>query len=435
MYKESLLRMLSLQRVSHLPQVIPLLWRWSNRSSNNPLHGRYVSSSVHVEPHHSKQDKLAQKIKVCYLDLRGFGISILERLVIEECILKHDPERRHWIICGTHTATPHKYLHVPTSPSVEANRSILRTDISGSDELDNSYPNDAVAIVMGIGGKPKELLHIPNVQRDSVMVMKRFTGGGTVVLDHNSIWTTIIGRPTNYSPIVATRETGHDDTILYHPQQPLHHPKPIMEYTANTIYQPIFEQLNILQEQKLLNSNTVTNQSNRKTLVLDSKSCSFDNSGRLLTIPESRSNSLPASPTLYKFALRENDYVLHHNTTEQIFKMGGNAQAITKDGFLHHTSFLWDYEKYNMEEYLMLPKKRPQYRNDRNHTSFLVSLQAIYPSLQKQHFFGAMYDTCHNIFDVQRMSFVEVMNTIVNAQGGIQSWYESNSRTKIVHDL
>ena len=115
--------------------------------------------------------------------------------------------------------------------------------------------------------------------------------------------------------------------------------------------------------------------------------------------------------------------------------MGGNAQAITKDGFLHHTSFLWDYDTYNMEEYLLLPTKRPQYRHNRNHTNFLISLQTIYPLLQKQHFFTAMYDTCQDLFNVQRMSFLDVMKTIIHGQGGIQHWYETQSRTKIIHDL
>jgi lipoate-protein ligase A len=397
----------------------------TNRNAGDYLH-RCVSSSS-IEESNDKQGEQTQKIKVCYLDLRGFGISILERLVMEECILKHDPEQRHWIICGTHTATPHKYLQIP--PHSDANR-FLHTSSDGDFHLLESTPtrNDTVSIVMGIGGKPKELLNIENVQKDHVSVMKRFTGGGTVVIDHNSIWTTIIGRPLGLG--------NHNKSMVYHPQQPSHHPRPIMEYTANTIYQPIFQQLALLQEQK---ESTMSNPRN-KTLILDSKSCGFDNSGRVLTMPLNRSQSDPARDTLsssasYTFALRENDYVLYHNTTEDIYKMGGNAQAITKDGFLHHTSFLWDYDTHNMEEYLLLPKNRPQYRHDRNHTNFLISLQAIYPSLQKQHFFTAMSDTCHDIFDVQRMSFIDVMKTIINAQGGIQSWYETQSRTKIIHDL
>jgi len=42
-------------------------------------------------------------------------------------------------------------------------------------------------------------------------------------------------------------------------------------------------------------------------------------------------------------------------------KFGGNAQSITKNRWVHHTSFLWDYDVKNMS-YLKLPAKVPQYR-------------------------------------------------------------------------
>ena len=123
---------------------------------------RDVSSSSIIENENDTpqpdQRKPQKKMKLCYLDLRGLGISILERLVIEECILKHDLERRHWIICGTHTATPHKYLQIPPSSDYSTSR-FLPTFISSDNDfhIQESTPtrNDAVSIVMGIGGKPK----------------------------------------------------------------------------------------------------------------------------------------------------------------------------------------------------------------------------------------------------------------------------------------
>ena len=42
-------------------------------------------------------------------------------------------------------------------------------------------------------------------------------------------------------------------------------------------------------------------------------------------------------------------------------KFGGNAQAITKQRFLHHTSLLWDYKKERMK-LLKHPAKIPDYR-------------------------------------------------------------------------
>ena len=49
------------------------------------------------------------------------------------------------------------------------------------------------------------------------------------------------------------------------------------------------------------------------------------------------------------------DYVFGHR------KFGGNAQAITKDRWLHHTSFLWDYQQDRMA-LLKLPARAPEYR-------------------------------------------------------------------------
>lgn len=42
-------------------------------------------------------------------------------------------------------------------------------------------------------------------------------------------------------------------------------------------------------------------------------------------------------------------------------KFGGNAQAITSKRWVHHTSFLWDYDRENMLA-LKDPAKQPKYR-------------------------------------------------------------------------
>ena len=40
--------------------------------------------------------------------------------------------------------------------------------------------------------------------------------------------------------------------------------------------------------------------------------------------------------------MRENDYLFGFH------KIGGNAQSIIKDRWVHHTSFLWDYKPERM---------------------------------------------------------------------------------------
>jgi hypothetical protein len=79
----------------------------------------------------------------------------------------------------------------------------------------------------------------------------------------------------------------------------------------------------------------------------------------------------PGSP----FVLHEHDYCLGD------FKVGGNAQSVSRDRWVHHTSWLWDYTPAHMA-LLALPSKRPAYRRDRPHTSFLARLSDhVKPSL------------------------------------------------------
>ncbi len=55
--------------------------------------------------------------------------------------------------------------------------------------------NDGVAapaIVMGISGKPDELIHTEAAVRQGVQVIQRFTGGGTVVVDHNTLMVSLV---------------------------------------------------------------------------------------------------------------------------------------------------------------------------------------------------------------------------------------------------
>lgn len=68
--------------------------------------------------------------------------------------------------------------------------------------------------------------------------------------------------------------------------------------------------------------------------------------------------------------MRENDYCWGDK------KIAGNAQAIIKDRWLHHTSFVWDYRRELMA-LLQEPERRPKYRGTRQHDSFLTPLKSL----------------------------------------------------------
>ncbi|XP_057768149.1 uncharacterized protein LOC130988354 isoform X2 [Salvia miltiorrhiza] len=84
--------------------------------------------------------------------LRLKGVSILQQLHLEERLLRTSSE--NWCIINDETTRP--------------------------------------TIVMGVSGKPKELLETDAVLRDEIPVIRRFTGGGTVIVDQGTIFVSFI---------------------------------------------------------------------------------------------------------------------------------------------------------------------------------------------------------------------------------------------------
>mmetsp|Transcript_13564 Transcript_13564/g.42814 ORF Transcript_13564/g.42814 Transcript_13564/m.42814 type:complete len:149 (+) Transcript_13564:524-970(+) len=108
--------------------------------------------------------------------------------------------------------------------------------------------------------------------------------------------------------------------------------------------------------------------------------------------------------------LRENDYII-----DQTMKVGGNAQSIVKGRWLHHTSFLWDFQDADML-YLSLPRNRPDYRGDRDHSDFVTR---IAPRLQPATFDASadhlaywLQQYLDHAFDVELASPQEAMRVL-----------------------
>ena len=358
--------------------------------------------------------------KMAWLDLRGAGLSAIERLSIEELLLRHDPLERCWGIIGIHEPTHNRLLKTllpPYNDNADKDRELLKeedrlVDIYG--HVNDHIPNRSCAIIMGIGGKPKKLIDIQSAKNDNVLVIKRFSGGGTVVVDHSSLWTTFIGR----------------NKILKDRVKP--YPREIMIWSADTIFGPAFDSLN--REMMNATSDNKSRKRGRQTLVFQGKSsgCS-DVSGEALILPpsiEEDDEIQQQTSTLPSFQLRENDYVLGER------KIGGNAQTITGDSFLHHTSFLWDWDNTNMD-YLALPDKRPDYRGDRSHEDFLVRLKDHYgntqhSSINKNSLFQHVKTAANASFELEEIKLNDVLDIANDKFGGLQQWFDTKCRTKIV---
>ena len=162
------------------------------------------------------------------------------------------------------------------------------------------------AIVMGSSQKAEEVIDLAAATKRGIPFLKRFSAGGCVILDHNTIMVSL---------------------ILHKQILPIDfYPTTIMKW-SESFYQ--------------------------KALDLEN------------------------------FSLQGNDYTLGNR------KIGGNAQYIKKDRFVHHTSFLWDYDKEHMN-LLLHPPKEPEYRQGRSHDSFLAT---IAPHLSKREFTSRIKDS------------------------------------------
>lgn len=147
------------------------------------------------------------------------------------------------------------------------------------------------AIVMGISGSADQMIDKKALKQKSIPIIKRFSGGGTVLIDPNTIFVTWICNTADVS-------------VACCPTQ--------IHIWAENFYK----------------------------------------------------HAWPFVPLKFK----ENDYVIGDR------KCGGNAQYLCKNRWLHHTSFLWDYDSEKMNT-LLMPKKMPSYRNERNHSQFLCRLK------------------------------------------------------------
>lgn len=180
------------------------------------------------------------------------------------------------------------------------------------------------AIVMGSYNDPSKLLNIGNIKQDNMRVIRRYSGGGTVYVDKDSYFFSIVSNG-NYL-------NGNNKELIG--------PREIMNWT-NDIFGKVFE--------------------NNNFEILD-------------------------------FV----DYVIDN------LKIGGNAQKISKNRFVHHTSFLWQYDISMIDKYLTIPPKKnqPDYRKDRKHDQFLQPLFPLFNNDIKL-FENKIIDQLDAMYDIQ----------------------------------
>lgn len=365
---------------------------------------QHSTATRHYSTQHAAQDLLP---KLSWLDLRGTGLSAAERLAIEELLLRHDPLGRCWGIIGMHEPTQNKILDFALPPyDWNTQRKLATSQLVDEYGHHTGGVNQSCTIILGIGGKPEKLINIDAARNDGVLVLRRFSGGGTVVVDHSSLWTTFIGR----------------NSMLPHVKP---FPREIMQWSVDAVFGSAFQSWG-----KELEDSSLDKPKGKQTLVFKGKSCGLSGGvGESLILPPSPDDEAQQAihtTSTPQFQLRENDYVLGER------KIGGNAQAIVKDGFIHHTSFLYDFVDTNME-YLTLPDKRPDYRGDRSHNDFLVRLKEHYgEKSNKNAFFEHVKKGTSESFELEEASLNDVLTIATEQFGGLQEWWDTKCRTKVV---
>ena len=206
--------------------------------------------------------------KLSWLDLRGAGLSAAERLAIEELLLRHDPLERCWGIIGLHEPTRNRLLNFALPPydwNTQRKFANSQSDDEYGHETEGQI-NQSCAIILGIGGKPEKLINLDAARNDGVLVLRRFSGGGTVVVDHSSLWTTFIGR----------------NSILPHVTP---YPREIMQWSVDAVFGSAFESWG---RQTKNNTSLVDKPKGRQTLVFQGKSCGISGGvGESLILPPS----------------------------------------------------------------------------------------------------------------------------------------------------
>ncbi len=82
-----------------------------------------------------------------------------------------------------------KLKSVPIYRQLQIEEALLRTDMRNWCILNEGQDE---AIIMGISGAPDKLLNLSLVKKDRMPVIKRFSGGGTVFVDKDTLFITFI---------------------------------------------------------------------------------------------------------------------------------------------------------------------------------------------------------------------------------------------------
>jgi hypothetical protein len=346
----------------------------------------------------------SEKPKLCVVDLRGTGYSFMERLCVEE-FLSQTKTELSWLVIGMHEPSEHRHIHLTQKAPAYIEKSVR--------ELDHYNPSCAVVVHPREEKKNSEL-NIPMIVQDGVLCLESSKGesfmGESVVLDHSSLITTLIAPDETY-----TSE----------------------KFMTNDLWVPTFARL----EKTRLQS--PSSRSSPLTMVMDTKSCGFDNNGKKVSLDELKRNTDLTFETTGK-ALRLDDLGIDDTVEAMPPEMSDPDQTLpltfapphyyllgdypvgminTSPKNISRTIFMWNYDDEN-QSYLSCPPPRSI------STAPFLRLEQAY---QKS---GALSEVlqliCQEHFSVESMNSRELLKLMAQEKTGLQDWWENRTSWKIV---
>lgn len=234
-------------------------------------------------------------------------------------------------------------------------------------------------VVIGIGQEKQlsGLIDVNYAKKSTIPIIKRFTGGGTVLVDSSTFFVSFIFNKSEFSQNLKPEFRDVDVKNIY--------PREIMRWTE-AFYRHFFSSIEQLGTER-------------------SSEHPLDSSSLSLKVKE--------KDLVQSFKLEDTDYVFGKR------KFGGNAQAISGERWCHHTSFLWDFDKEFMKAALRNPKKQPEYREKREHEDFLIRLKEVF-QLSQDH--SSMTDQTSQIqaFSCALEASLDGMFTSVNTMEDVK---------------
>lgn len=113
-----------------------------------------------------------------------------------------------------------KLTSIPIFQQLQWEEALLRANARNWCILNQGSPP---AIVMGISGQIQQLIQQEKLKQAPLPLIRRFSGGGTVIIDENTLFVTLICQT---------------EALLVTP-----FPRPLMQWTAEEMYRPLFTNL------------------------------------------------------------------------------------------------------------------------------------------------------------------------------------------------